>query len=85
MGIQTKLGFKEDVAIVKIKKTEQWHEDPTQDIHLRMGKGLPLRSMEAIKPEDIISSVEFEDFKNPMELDMKQEEFMDRVIDMIEG
>jgi len=77
--------FKQDTAIVRIKNTEQWHRDPSEDINLKMGKGEALRSMDRVPPEDVGGSVEFADFKNPMELDMKQDEFMDRVIKMIQG
>ena len=49
-----------------------------------MGKGEAVRSMDSVKPEDIVGSVEFADFKNPMELDMKPDEFMQRVIGMLE-
>jgi hypothetical protein len=74
---------KEDVAIVKIKNTDQWHRDPSEDIHLQMGKGEALRSMDRVPPEDVVGSVEFADFKNPMELDMKQDEYMQHVVKMI--
>lgn len=76
--------FKQDVAIVKIKGKDQWHLDPSEDIHLKMGKGEAVRSMERVKPEDIVGSVEFEDFKNPSELDISPAEFMDRVVGMLE-
>ena len=76
--------FDEPVAIVKIKGKDQWHLDPSEDIHLKMGKGEAVRSIDSVKPEDIAGSVEFADFKNPMELDMKPDEFMQRVIGMLE-
>ena len=75
--------MKEDVAIVKIRNSDQWHRDPSEDIMLQMGKGEALRSMERVPPEDVLGSVEFDEFKNPVELDMKQDEFMNRVVTMI--
>jgi len=76
--------FKEPVAIVKIKGKDQWDLDPSEDIHLKLGKGEAVRSMERVKPEDIVGSVEFADFKNPQELDISPDEFMKRTVDMLE-
>lgn len=57
--------FKKPVSIIRIKPTNQWYEDPSEDYSLTSGKGKALKSMEMVKPSDLVDAKEF---KGPADL-----------------
>ena len=75
--------FKKPVSIIKMKKTDTWDIDPSEDIELQMGEGDALRSMKAVPASEMIEAFDFEDFKTPAELDLTQAEWLEGIIDKL--
>jgi len=61
--------FKKPTSIVRIKRGSTWRRDPSDDIHLKMGKGKALMSAKAIPSSDIIDSFPLDYFDKPLDFD----------------
>ena len=58
--------FKKPTSIIRIKKGNSWRRDPSQDIHLRMGKGKAMMSSKAIPASDFVDSFDQSSFPVPL-------------------
>jgi len=77
--------LKQPVSIITFRRGNTWEKDPSADIQLTMGQGDALRSMSAVPPGDILYVNAFDDFSNPMELQIPQGEWFQRSVDMMNG
>ena len=72
--------FKEDISIVRLNVGEDWEDDPAVDpISMASNKGRALRSRNR-KAEEIIDSFRFDDFGNPQDLGIDQEEWINQIV-----
>ena len=71
--------FKQPVSIVRIRPSDTWEIDPSEDIMLQSGNGRALRSTAMIPPSDIVDSFSMDDFSNPAELGVTQQEWFSRI------
>lgn len=69
-----------DISIVRLTMGKDWEDDPAIDpISMAGNKGRALRSRYNRKAEEIIDSFRFDDFGNPQDLGIDQEEWIDRI------
>jgi len=72
--------FKKDTAIVKILNAPDWVEDPSEDIHLKLGKGRSMMSKRNI-PSSMISRVyAMKTFGNPEERGLPFDKWLKMVV-----
>lgn len=71
---------KKPVVIIKIKKSDQWFQDPSTDITLQMGMGKALKSQEPVFPKDIVGVVKLEDIPTVKDAAGDQEKWSKMVI-----
>jgi len=65
-----------DISIVRLNMGEDWEDDPAEDPIARAGsEGRWLRSRRNRKADEIIDSFKFDDFGNPQDLGISQDEW----------
>lgn len=71
--------FKKPISIVRIKKSNKWEKDPSEDIHLQMGKGDAMMA-KGVPANHIVDAFRLEDFGKPGTLGISQAEWLKRVM-----
>ncbi len=74
-----------DISIIRLNIGEHWEDDPAGETMkwLYQTKGRSLRSRRNRKAEEIIDSFKFDDFGNPRDLGLSQEEWVDRIVNTL--
>lgn len=73
-----------DISILRIHPSDDWDADPTQDIGLMFGKGRPMRSQVNIKASDVLDHFKYSEFGTPMSNDMTQDEWLAKIVPLLE-
>lgn len=70
-----------DISIVRINIGGDWHDDPAEDPMLALSnKGKAVRTHDRVAPEDVIDSFNFDDFGNPRDLGISQDEWKAQIV-----
>lgn len=73
--------YKEPAVIMKLKKTDAWERDPSEDIALQLGSGKPLMSRVSIPASDIAGAKTKEQLGTPVSTGLSSDEFEQHVVD----
>lgn len=73
--------FKKDISIIRMKKSKQWEDDPSEDITLQMGgKGKAIMSKGAVPASQMVDSFDVKDFGYPADKNQTQAKWMKDVV-----
>ena len=73
--------YKEPAVIIKLKRSDAWEKDPTEDFTLQGGSGKPLMSRVSIPASDIVGAKTKDQLGTPASTELYGDDFEQHVVD----